>query len=226
MKRSITDRELENLTMANCLMFLSRGAGSVITTNNGSHHHHHNHNHNLHLHQFDQYSNNSSSTLSLSPSPSQSSSPNRVFECKTCNRQFPSFQALGGHRASHKKPRLMTGEGGNSSDSQSGSPSKPKTHECTICGLEFAIGQALGGHMRRHRAALTDQTHHHALSAASAATRPPPIDIAGSLQVRRPAAMVNKKNNRVLCLDLNLTPLENDIKILQLGKSVSLVTYI
>ncbi|KAL5056152.1 hypothetical protein RYX36_036834 [Vicia faba] len=30
-----------------------------------------------------------------------------VYECKTCNRSFPSFQALGGHRASHKKPRLM-----------------------------------------------------------------------------------------------------------------------
>ncbi|CAJ1891533.1 unnamed protein product [Sphenostylis stenocarpa] len=26
-----------------------------------------------------------------------------VYECKTCNRCFPSFQALGGHRASHKK---------------------------------------------------------------------------------------------------------------------------
>ncbi|PKI34880.1 hypothetical protein CRG98_044726 [Punica granatum] len=28
-----------------------------------------------------------------------------VYQCKTCNRTFPSFQALGGHRASHKKPK-------------------------------------------------------------------------------------------------------------------------
>ncbi|KAM3229384.1 hypothetical protein ACQJBY_060315 [Aegilops geniculata] len=68
-------------------------------------------------------------------------SPERAFECKTCNRRFPSFQALGGHRASHKKPRLADGE-----------PPKPKVHGCSICGLEFAVGQALGGHMRRHRA--------------------------------------------------------------------------
>ncbi|PWA92589.1 Zinc finger, C2H2 [Artemisia annua] len=33
-----------------------------------------------------------------------------VYECKTCNRSFPSFQALGGHRASHKKPKLNTEE--------------------------------------------------------------------------------------------------------------------
>ncbi|XP_057748848.1 zinc finger protein ZAT5-like [Arachis stenosperma] len=31
-----------------------------------------------------------------------------IYECKTCNRTFPSFQALGGHRASHKKPKLTT----------------------------------------------------------------------------------------------------------------------
>ncbi|VAH00962.1 unnamed protein product [Triticum turgidum subsp. durum] len=67
--------------------------------------------------------------------------PERVFVCKTCDRVFPSFQALGGHRASHKKPRLD--DGGNL---------KPKLHGCSVCGLEFAIGQALGGHMRRHRA--------------------------------------------------------------------------
>ncbi|CAL1386977.1 unnamed protein product [Linum trigynum] len=28
-----------------------------------------------------------------------------VYECRTCSRTFPSFQALGGHRASHKKPK-------------------------------------------------------------------------------------------------------------------------
>lgn len=67
--------------------------------------------------------------------------PERVFVCKTCDRVFPSFQALGGHRASHKKPRL-----------DDGGDLKPKLHGCSVCGLEFAIGQALGGHMRRHRA--------------------------------------------------------------------------
>ncbi|KAI3470727.1 hypothetical protein Pfo_027390 [Paulownia fortunei] len=78
----------------------------------------------------------------------------RVFTCKTCNRQFPSFQALGGHRASHKKPRLVAGD---HLLQPSSSPPKPKTHECSICGLEFAIGQALGGHMRKHRATIADQ---------------------------------------------------------------------
>ncbi|MQL97173.1 hypothetical protein Taro_029857 [Colocasia esculenta] len=31
-----------------------------------------------------------------------------VYECKTCNKCFPSFQALGGHRSSHKKIKLAT----------------------------------------------------------------------------------------------------------------------
>ncbi|KAJ8551929.1 hypothetical protein K7X08_028372 [Anisodus acutangulus] len=33
-----------------------------------------------------------------------------VYECKTCNRIFPSFQALGGHRASHKRPKTIVDE--------------------------------------------------------------------------------------------------------------------
>ncbi|KAG0502934.1 hypothetical protein HPP92_003006 [Vanilla planifolia] len=66
----------------------------------------------------------------------------KVFECKTCGRRFSSFQALGGHRASHKKVKGTE-------------PERARVHECTVCGLEFSVGQALGGHMRRHRTAAT-----------------------------------------------------------------------
>ncbi|KAL6195644.1 hypothetical protein ACLB2K_031262 [Fragaria x ananassa] len=109
-----------------------------------------------------------------------------VFACKTCNREFSSFQALGGHRASHKKPKL---DGGVADLLQLGQPSSPKKHECTICGMEFAVGQALGGHMRRHKDVMS-----------SAAER-----------IRAAAVPVLKKSNsskRVSCLnlDLNLAP--------------------
>ncbi|KAJ6727103.1 ZINC FINGER PROTEIN ZAT5 [Salix purpurea] len=135
-------------------------------------------------------------------------SPTRVFECKTCSRQFPSFQALGGHRASHKKPRLTGGDG----RLESQSPAKPKAHECSICGLEFAIGQALGGHMRRHRAAVNDQNQ------PAGPLVPPGSD-------HRQAVPVVKKSNsrRVLCLDLNLTPNENDMELFKLEKAATIV---
>ncbi|MBA0751337.1 hypothetical protein Gogos_000267 [Gossypium gossypioides] len=127
------------------------------------------------------------------------SNPSRVFECKTCNRQFNSFQALGGHRASHKKPRLV--EVDSEMSENQASPAKPKTHECSICGLEFAIGQALGGHMRRHRGVLSENQHEEP---------------------------VEKKSNsrRVLCLDLNLTPLENDLELFKLGKGAPTINFL
>ncbi|WMV56434.1 hypothetical protein MTR67_049819 [Solanum verrucosum] len=67
------------------------------------------------------------------------------FECKTCNKRFSSFQALGGHRASHNKRSRLLGEFLVQTNT------KNKMHKCSICGMEFSLGQALGGHMRRHR---------------------------------------------------------------------------
>ncbi|KAL3523778.1 hypothetical protein ACH5RR_016612 [Cinchona calisaya] len=123
------------------------------------------------------------------------SNPSRVFECKTCNKQFPSFQALGGHRASHKRPKL----GGGESHLQT-SPPKPKTHECSICGLEFAVGQALGGHMRRHRAS-------HESPAVSSSTSV----LSGSSDDHTAVKNSKSGSRRAWCLDLNLTPFENNL---------------
>ncbi|MBA0782460.1 hypothetical protein Gotri_000342 [Gossypium trilobum] len=108
------------------------------------------------------------------------SNPSRVFECKTCNRQFNSFQALGGHRASHKKPRLV--EVDSEMSENQASPAKPKTHE-------------------RHRGVLSENQHEE------------PI--------------VKKSNSRrVLCLDLNLTPLENDLELFKLGKGAPTINFL
>uniref|UniRef100_A0A5B7BY68 Putative zinc finger protein ZAT11-like n=1 Tax=Davidia involucrata TaxID=16924 RepID=A0A5B7BY68_DAVIN len=134
-----------------------------------------------------------------------SPNPDRVFECKTCNRQFPSFQALGGHRASHKKPRLTGDLNHHHTGQLQSSPPKPKTHECSICGLEFSIGQALGGHMRRHRAAAMKENQ-----------APLPLF---PTQTQVPVVMKKSNSRRVLCLDLNLSPPENDLEF-QLGKVV------
>lgn len=164
------EREIDSITMANCLMLLSR-VGEYEANN---------------------YTN---------------SSNNRVFECKTCNRKFHSFQALGGHRASHKKPRLMAGDANMDGQLLHGSPQKAKTHECSICGLEFAIGQALGGHMRRHRAANLNGNMQNSMTTMSGSSGSGISSLDSS-----PNRMKAGNNKRVLVLDLNLTPFENDLE--------------
>ncbi|CAA0825347.1 Zinc finger protein ZAT5 [Striga hermonthica] len=114
------------------------------------------------------------------PTSNKHPSTSCMYACKTCNRAFTSFQALGGHRASHKKPkneprkpaavppdkedfvpaskrRMLQPSSLHLANVVGPGPgpgpkmlSFPRVHECSCCGAEFASGQALGGHMRRH----------------------------------------------------------------------------
>ncbi|KAG6435647.1 hypothetical protein SASPL_100521 [Salvia splendens] len=68
------------------------------------------------------------------------------YRCEECNKLFRSYQALGGHRASHKKIK-----------SAATAPPPPpeksggvKIHQCPFCDRIFSSGQALGGHKRSH----------------------------------------------------------------------------
>ncbi|CAN6168641.1 unnamed protein product [Urochloa humidicola] len=83
------------------------------------------------------------------------------YECSVCGKVYPSYQALGGHKTSHRKPptppptatpqaapapagdEAATGTGG-------GAHAEEKVHQCSLCLRTFPSGQALGGHKRLH----------------------------------------------------------------------------
>ncbi|KAF3334402.1 Zinc finger protein ZAT5 [Carex littledalei] len=143
------------------------------------------------------------------------SSDGQVFyRCTTCARDFLSFQALGGHRASHKKsrstpqPKIEYNSRTSiheiskvaeeereeeehtfkwSMNSFTMAIAKTRVHQCTICGSKFASGQALGGHMRRHRN---------------------PDMVAPDTDIKEENKVFDKENkNSPLALDLNFPPL-------------------
>ncbi|KAL6654508.1 hypothetical protein ACP70R_007973 [Stipagrostis hirtigluma subsp. patula] len=83
--------------------------------------------------------------------------PDGEFRCRTCGRRFATFQALGGHRTSHRRPRVRA-DGlelllGARPGKGAAAAAATAVHRCNACGVVFPTGQALGGHMRRHRAA-------------------------------------------------------------------------
>jgi len=95
------------------------------------------------------------------------------FKCSVCGKSFASYQALGGHKTSHrvKQPAppatdgsaaatttlvpalpavLPSAEPATSSTAASSDGATNRVHRCSICQKEFPTGQALGGHKRKH----------------------------------------------------------------------------
>ncbi|XP_077246946.1 C2H2-like zinc finger protein [Tasmannia lanceolata] len=70
------------------------------------------------------------------------------YQCGTCKKVFKSYQALGGHRASHKK--IGCCKNTSSLISKIQEDDEGRIHECPICFRVFSSGQALGGHKRSH----------------------------------------------------------------------------
>ncbi|GAV68083.1 zf-C2H2_6 domain-containing protein, partial [Cephalotus follicularis] len=101
------------------------------------------------------------------------------YRCETCNKVFRSYQALGGHRSSHKNRKVKNidpldydedeeeeeqeeevavGEDGdvNGGDVGVGSAGviNQRNFQCPFCEKVFESGQALGGHKKVHYAYL------------------------------------------------------------------------
>ncbi|XP_030536239.2 zinc finger protein ZAT1-like [Rhodamnia argentea] len=84
-------------------------------------------------------------SVSVSQTNSRAWSCRPRYQCETCNKGFGSYQALGGHRASHKK---ISGE------ILVGHNHKRLAFECPHCHKVFDSGQALGGHKKVHKEAI------------------------------------------------------------------------
>ncbi|XP_010941146.1 zinc finger protein ZAT9 [Elaeis guineensis] len=137
------------------------------------------------------------------------------YQCGTCQKFFRSYQALGGHRASHKK---VAGGGcvptagcqiGGEVFSKTNADRTPSPHRCTICSRTFSSAQALGGHKRSHLASS---------SSATAADHSPPL-APPPLSANSTSTNLSSKG----FIDLNQpAPLEEEVELSALSDATML----
>ncbi|KAJ8511126.1 hypothetical protein OPV22_001560 [Ensete ventricosum] len=120
-------------------------------------------------------------------------------QCGTCKKVFRSYQALGGHLASHRRPTACTPAVRSRTDGDDDSRASvdAKVHECPFCFRVFPSGQALGGHKRSH---LTT-------SAVTSLASVPPL----SCSTPTTSTAGGKSGDVIGLIDLNLpAPLDDD----------------
>ncbi|XP_052178717.1 uncharacterized protein LOC127792304 [Diospyros lotus] len=126
------------------------------------------------------------------------SQPVDRYKCSTCNKCFPTHQALGGHRSSHNKiNKTLTNstapadqddddyqpsvdcyneeenkENEGAGCSSSSSKQVAADHLCKICNKSFPTGQALGGHKRCHWTGAADHQAPNSTQLAAASASP------------------------------------------------------
>ncbi|CAG7882818.1 unnamed protein product [Brassica rapa] len=91
-----------------------------------------------------------------SPPPLPQERTKLSYNCSVCGKAFLSYQALGGHKASHRIKPPTAGDStapsiaGEKHPTSTAIAPSGKIHECSICHKVFPTGQALGGHKRCH----------------------------------------------------------------------------
>ncbi|CAN0905617.1 Zinc finger protein ZAT10 [Linum grandiflorum] len=131
-KRSRLDHHHEDEYLALCLVMLARGTTNLQSTSQPHR-----------------------------PAPAEEAADEQKtvlmssYKCTVCGKAFPSYQALGGHKASHRKSggAVQSTSGVTTTTTTTSSSSAAgagKAHECSICHKSFPTGQALGGHKRCH----------------------------------------------------------------------------
>ncbi|KAM0937852.1 putative transcription factor C2H2 family [Dioscorea sansibarensis] len=95
---------------------------------------------------------------SLTPTKKRKGRYRYQYQCRACSKCFDTYQALGGHRASHKRNDKGSKKIIESVEYPALKKMK-KQHQCSICLKVFSSGQALGGHKRSHIGSATIATN-------------------------------------------------------------------